>query len=72
MGRKTGKTSSGYYYNLFLGKIRQVQFRHSPVFADDKYDQRDMGYFTNNNYVTHGFWSGYKWLKPKSFTITSI
>lgn len=26
-----------------------------------------MGFFTNNNYVTHGFYSGYKFTKPKSF-----
>ena len=24
-----------------------------------------MGYFTNNNYLTHGFYLGYKWVKPK-------
>jgi len=26
-----------------------------------------MGYFTNNNYITHGFYLNYKWTKPKSF-----
>jgi len=35
--------------------------------SDNKYNQNDMGYFTNNNYVTHGFYAGYKWVKPKSF-----
>jgi hypothetical protein len=24
-----------------------------------------MGYFTNNNYLEHGLWVGYNWLKPK-------
>ncbi|MFX7090743.1 DUF5916 domain-containing protein, partial [Acinetobacter baumannii] len=35
--------------------------------ASDKYEQNDMGYFTNNNYLDHGLWVGYKWIKPKSF-----
>lgn len=26
-----------------------------------------MGFFTNNNYITYGFYSGYRWVKPKSF-----
>ena len=61
-----GKTTSGYNYNVFLGKFKgRFNFDIHRFFTDDKYDQRDMGYFTNNNYVTHGFYAGYKWLKPK-------
>ncbi|MGB8191601.1 MAG: DUF5916 domain-containing protein [Chitinophagaceae bacterium] len=63
-----GKTLAGYHYNTFLGKFKgRFNFDIHRFFADDKYDQRDMGYFTNNNYLTHGFYMGYKWLKPKSF-----
>jgi hypothetical protein len=63
-----GKTLAGYHYNAFLGKFKgRFNFDIHRWFADDKYDQRDMGYFTNNNYLTHGFYAGYKWLKPKSF-----
>ena len=67
IGREApGKTTAGYYYNLFLGKFKgRFNFDIHRFLADDKYDQRDMGYFTNNNYVTHGFYTGYKWLKPK-------
>jgi hypothetical protein len=68
MGREApGKTTSGYYYNAFIGKVKgRFNFDIHRFFTDEKYDQRDMGYFTNNNYITHGFWAGYKWLKPKS------
>ena len=63
-----GKTATGYYYNVFLGKFKgRFNFDIHRFLADEKYDQRDMGYFTNNNYVTHGFYAGYKWLKPRSF-----
>ena len=69
IGREApGKTTSGYYYNLFLGKFKgRFNFDIHRFLADEKYDQRDMGYFTNNNYVTHGFFATYKWVKPKSF-----
>ena len=63
-----GKTQGGYLYNLFAGKFRgRFNFFVNRFYADDKYDQRDMGYFTNNNYITHGLWASYKWVKPKSF-----
>jgi hypothetical protein len=62
------KTVSGYIYNLFAGKFKgRFNFEVHRFFADDKYQQSDLGYFTNNNYVTHGFYAGYKWVKPKSF-----
>lgn len=69
IGREApGQTTKGYHYNAFLGKFKgRFNFDIHRFFADDKYDQRDMGYFTNNNYLTHGFYAGYKWIKPKSF-----
>jgi hypothetical protein len=63
-----GKTMKGYLYNANIGKFKgRFNFDIHRWLADDKYDQRDMGYFTNNNYITHGFYSGYKWTKPKGF-----
>ncbi len=62
------QNAAGYMYNLFLGKFKgRFNFEIHRFYADDKYDQRDMGFFTNNNYLTHGFYMGYKWVKPKSF-----
>jgi hypothetical protein len=63
-----GKTTPGYHYNVFLGKFKgRFNFDIHRFYADKKYNQRDMGYFTNNNYVDHGFYAGYKWIKPRSF-----
>lgn len=62
------KTLAGNMYMLFFGKFKgRFNFYVSRWFADEKYDPSDMGYFTNNNYVTHSFYTNYKWVKPKSF-----
>ncbi len=66
--RAPDKTEVGNMYMLFAGKFRgQFNFYVSRWYADDKYDPSDMGFFTNNNYVTHSVFVAYKWLKPKSF-----
>lgn len=63
-----GKTTPGYHYNVFLGKFKgRFNFDIHRFFADKNYNQRDMGFFNNNNYVDHGGYFGYKWVKPKSF-----
>jgi len=63
-----GKSQGGNLYNLYAGKFRgRFNFFVNRFFADDKYDQGDMGYFTNNNYITHGLFLSYKWVKPGSF-----
>lgn len=68
IGYDAGKTVAGNMYRLFFGKFKgRFNFDVHRYLSDDKYNQNDMGYFTNNNYVTHGFYAGYKWVKPKSF-----
>ncbi len=63
-----GKTYSGNQYELFFGKFKgRFNFDIHRWYVDSRYNQSDMGYFTNNNYLTHGFYAGYKWVKPKSF-----
>lgn len=62
------KTISGFNYEVNLGQFKgPFNFYVSRYLADEKYQQNDMGYFTNNNYVNHGasFW--YKFNKPRSF-----
>ncbi len=62
------KTYSGNMYELFFGKFKgRFNFDVHRLYADEKYNQSDMGYFTNNNYVTHGFYAGYKFVKPKKY-----
>ena len=61
-------TTPGYYYSVNGGKFKgRFNFEVHRFFADKKYDQRDMGFFYNNNYVEHGGWFGYKWTQPKGF-----
>ena len=61
-------TTPGYYYRLNLGKFKgRFNFDVHQFFADKKYEQRDMGFFNNNNYLENGSWLGYKWTKPKGF-----
>jgi hypothetical protein len=63
-----GKTQSGYLYNINIGKFKGPwNFQLYRNTADDKYEQNDLGYFTNNNYVNYGGWMGYKITKPHSF-----
>lgn len=64
---QVGKTTTGNLYSLFLGKFKgRFNFEVHRHFADQYYSQRDLGFFNNNNYIEHGIWAGYKWLKPKS------
>lgn len=66
--RDPDKTETGTTYMLWLGKFKgRFNFDVHRWFADNKYNPSDLGYFTNNNYITHGFYAGYKWVKPKSF-----
>ncbi len=60
-----GKNQNGYTHTVNLGKSGgRFNFMIMQEFADDKYNSNDMGYYTNNNYMNHYVWLGYKWLKP--------
>lgn len=62
------KTKTGYTQNLGIGKFGgRFNFSFNQEIANHKYDQNDMGYFTNNNYIDNNLWAGYKWLKPKKW-----
>ena len=68
--RLTGSNNkiSGLLYELNLGKFRgPFNFEVHHHLADNKYQQNDMGYFTNNNYFLSGFQAWYKVNKPRSF-----
>ncbi|MDB5246120.1 MAG: hypothetical protein JWQ40_514 [Segetibacter sp.] len=61
-------TLNGYNHNLSFGKMKgNLTWSLSQNLADRNYQQNDMGYFTNNNYLNHYSWVGYKILKPKNF-----
>ncbi len=63
-----GKTQRGYNHNIYFGKTSgRLNFNVWQELTDTKYTHRDLGYFTNNNYLDHGFWIGYKWVQPKNW-----
>lgn len=64
--RANGGTQSGYTHQLGIGKTGgRFNMSFMQELADDKYNSNDMGYFTNNNFVDHTLWMGYKWVKPR-------
>ncbi len=50
-----GKTSGRFNYSL------------SQERTDTKFSSDDLGYFTNNNYLNHNGFIGYKWVEPKGW-----
>ena len=63
---RTNKT--GYIHDLYFAKTKgNFTWTINQGLADNKYNQRDLGYFTNNNYLNHYGYLGYKLLQPKSF-----
>ena len=63
-----GGRVGGAAYTINFGKVGgKFNFNLSRDFADDKYTHQDLGYFTNNNFVDHTLWMGYRILKPHSF-----
>jgi len=60
------KTTVGTEHSVNFSKTGgRFNFNVWQELASDKYEQNDMGYFTNNNYLDNGIWVGYKWIKPK-------
>lgn len=63
-----GKTQSGFSHELHFGKTSgRLNFNVWQERTDTKFSSDDMGYFTNNNYLIHGIWMGYKWTEPKNW-----
>ncbi len=62
------KTLGGYNHNVGFGKVSgRFTFQAWQELADDKFNPGDMGYYTNNNYMDHGAYVGYRWLKPNKW-----
>lgn len=63
-----GKDLIGYNHSLYFGKTSgRFNFRVFQDLTDTKYTHRDLGYFTNNNFVDHGGYFGYNWNTPKGW-----
>lgn len=67
-GSNLPENASGNLSELNFGKFRgPLNFEIHRYFADHDYEQNDMGYFSNNNYVRYGANVWYKWNKPRLF-----
>ena len=63
-----GDSKTGYSQQLYFGKISgRFNFNVSQELTDTKFSSNDLGYFTNNNFLDHNAWVGYRWTKPKGF-----
>jgi hypothetical protein len=62
------KTQTGFSHELHFGKSSgRFNFSVWQERTDTKYTSDDMGYFTNNNFLTHQAWVNYKWTEPKNW-----
>jgi len=63
-----GKTVAGYSQQLNFGKTSgRFNFNIWQELTDAKFNSNDLGYFTNNNFIDHGAWFGYRWIEPRSW-----
>ena len=62
------KTETGFSHELHIAKTSgRFNYNVSQERTDTKYSSDDMGYFTNNNYLNHSGFVGYKWVEPKGW-----
>lgn len=63
-----GKTESGLSHEVHIGKTSgRFNFNVAQERTDTKFTSVDMGYFTNNNFLNHYLWVGYRWTEPKAW-----
>ncbi|MBK8774273.1 MAG: carbohydrate binding family 9 domain-containing protein [Chitinophagaceae bacterium] len=62
------KTITGFSSKLYFGKSSgRFTFKINQSLSNAKYNSRDMGYFTFNNFLDHSMYMGYNWLKPTNW-----
>lgn len=60
--------STGYSHSFSIGKTSgRLQFQASQQLTDTKFTSNDLGYFTNNNFINHYAYVGYRFIKPKGW-----
>jgi hypothetical protein len=65
---KDGANVNGYSHQVYFGKTSgRFNFNLWQELTDTKYSHRDLGFFTNNNFLDHGGRMNYKWIEPKSW-----
>lgn len=63
-----GKNTSGMSHQLSFGKTSgRLNLNIWQEMTDTHYSHNDLGYFTNNNFIDHGMYVGYRWTEPKAW-----
>ncbi len=63
-----GKTQTGYTHSIYFGKVSgRFNFNVYEDLTDANYDINDLGYISTTNFLDHGLWMGYKWIKPSKW-----
>ena len=63
-----GTNVNGYSHRFYFGKTSgRFNFNAWQELADTKYTHNDLGYYTNNNYLDHGLYLGYRWTEPRAW-----
>ncbi|MCP9756742.1 hypothetical protein EGI26_16370 [Lacihabitans sp. CCS-44] len=58
----------GYSHAFGLGKSSgRFNWQYNQELTDTKFNNNDLGYFTNNNFITHRGYVGYRYTTPKRF-----
>jgi hypothetical protein len=59
---------TGYSHSLSAGKTSgRFTFNLSQQLTDTKFTSNDLGYFTNNNFLDHSLYVGYRYTEPKGW-----
>ena len=59
---------SGYSHTLNFGKTSgRFTFNFGQELTDTKFNSNDLGYFTNNNFINHFMYVGYRYTEPKGW-----
>lgn len=66
-----GQNNLGYSHSIYAGKTSGL-FRYNfwQELADKNFNSNDLGYYTNNNYMTQGIWIGLDDPKPNAWRNT--
>lgn len=60
--------TTGYSHTLSFGKTSgRFTFNVAQELTDTKFNSNDLGYFTNNNFINHRMYVGYRYTEPKGW-----
>lgn len=62
------KNSTGYSHSISIGKTSgRFTYNLSQQLTDTRFTSNDLGYFTNNNFLDHSLYVGYRYTEPKGW-----